>query len=104
MRRKQRNRKEEEEALPKATAVQKVSRLLDVPQSTFRADCHLEMTSNTEAIVEGCSGVLEYNDEVIRLNGGKMVIKITGRNLQIRCMTGESAIVEGFILSIEFLC
>ena len=32
-----------------------------------------------------------------------MVVRFTGRDLQIRCMTQESAVVTGFITSIEFL-
>lgn len=65
---------------------------------------HIEFSKdNQEAIVEGCTGIIEYNDNVIRLNTPKFILRFTGRNLQVSCMTEDSIIVRGFILSMEFL-
>lgn len=53
--------------------------------------------------MEGCQGILEYGEDTVRLSTEGMVVRFTGRDLQIRCMTQESAVVTGFITSIEFL-
>lgn len=64
---------------------------------------HIDFTGNQEALVEGCTGVIEYNDHIIRLNTDQFILKFTGRNLQVSCMTEESMIVKGFIVSLEYL-
>ena len=63
----------------------------------------MEITSNNEAVIEGCKGILEYDDVMIKLNLGKLNVRFTGENLRIRCMNVDNVIVSGFITSIEFL-
>lgn len=64
---------------------------------------HMEINGNTEAIVEGCSGVLEYDTDVVRIRTGKRIVRFTGRGLAIKCLTSESLVVTGFFTGIEFL-
>lgn len=63
----------------------------------------IELNGNRELAVDGCRGILDYDMGLIRINCGKMVLKVTGRNLIIRCMSQDSMIVNGFILSVEFI-
>ncbi len=67
-------------------------------QGTF-----IELNGNRELSVDGCRGILDYDMNLIKINCGKMVLKITGRNMTIRCMSQESVLVDGFILSVEFI-
>ena len=64
---------------------------------------HFEMNSNREVSIEGCKGILQYDENIIRINTGKMVTSFLGRNLSIKCLTPDSLIVQGFITSIEFI-
>ena len=63
----------------------------------------MELNSNREATIDGCKGVLEYDENVVRLNTGQGQVRLTGRGLVIRTLSQNQAVVEGFILSIEFL-
>lgn len=63
---------------------------------------HFEMNSNREVIVEGSRGVLEYSTEIIRINTACMVVAFKGRNLNVKCISPQSLIITGFILSVEF--
>ncbi|MBS6860123.1 MAG: YabP/YqfC family sporulation protein [Clostridiales bacterium] len=65
--------------------------------------CHIELLGNREAVVEGCQGILEYDDDVVRVRAGKLVVRFTGRNLKIRCMTADSLVVDGFLRGMEFM-
>ena len=76
--------------------------LLELPPGLATGMAHIDLMGNREAIVDGCRGILEYGDSVIRLNTGKSIVKFTGRELYIRSLTGTQAIVDGFILTIEF--
>lgn len=64
---------------------------------------HMEINGNTEAVVDGCSGVLEYDSSVVRIRTGKLIVRFTGRGLVIKCLTADSLIVTGFLTGIEFL-
>ncbi len=76
---------------------------LELPHAAVANVSHMELHGNSQVLVEGCGGILEYEAEVIRIRTGKMVTKFTGRGLRVRCMTGNSLIVEGFLTGIEFL-
>ena len=64
---------------------------------------HIELLGNREAVVEGCQGILEYGDDVVRVRAGRLIVRFTGRNLKIRCMTADSLVVEGFLRGMEFM-
>ncbi|MBC8570861.1 YabP/YqfC family sporulation protein [Oscillospiraceae bacterium NSJ-54] len=103
-REKQRNRRPlppEKEIKPKVTT--KVAKVIGVPEDAFSALPQIELSGNREAVVEGCQGILEYDENVIRLSLGRMMLRFCGRNLQLRCMAAESVVVEGYIMSMEFL-
>lgn len=79
-----------------------------IPILTGEADAflpatRLEVTSNKEALVEGCRGVLEYGPEQIKLAGEKLMLRFQGTDLEIKNLTTQSALVVGNIISVEFL-
>jgi sporulation protein YqfC len=75
----------------------------EMPQSAMGGGMHIELSGNTEAVVDGCVGVLEYDENIIRLAGKKMSVRFTGRRLQLKVLTHDSAVLEGFILGVEFI-
>ena len=65
-------------------------------------EIHIELNGNREALVEGCKGIVEYNDSTVRLNTAAGQIRFSGRSLQIACMTEDSMILRGYILGLEY--
>lgn len=98
----ERNRKNQEDSAPNYNA-HKIQDLLDIPPSAMSGIPQIELAGNREAVVEGCQGILEYDENIVKLAAGKMSIKFTGRGLQIKVLTHDSAVVDGFISSIEFI-
>lgn len=86
----------------KLSTVMKIAKLLDMPETAVGNVPMLEIKGNREVIIEGSQGVLEYTSECIRVNTGKMLVRFTGRNLEMKCMTAENLIIEGFIVAIDF--
>lgn len=64
---------------------------------------HMEVNGNREAVVEGCGGVLEYDETVVRVRTPGHVVRFTGRGLTIRCLTADALVVTGYITGIEFM-
>ena len=88
--------------LPEAAGTkQKLSRLFDIPQSAM-AGTQMEIADNQEAVIDGCQGILTYDEHIIRLSCKKMVLTFLGRGLQIKALTSTSAVVSGYIEKIEF--
>lgn len=74
-----------------------------MPDITAVTGSNIELLGNREAIIEGCKGILEYDENTIRLNLGKLSVKFSGIDLCLKCMNTENVIVEGNITSIEFI-
>lgn len=75
---------------------------LEAPPLAKKGMSRVEVTGNSEAVVDGCRGVLEYDDGVISLSLGSRFVRFRGDNLQIHTLLDEQALITGAILSVEF--
>ena len=87
----------------KKSLAETVSGALELPKSTLSGLTHIEFLSNREVSVEGYRGVLEYDENVIRLSAENMVIRIVGKDLYIKCYTPDGVVIGGYFVSLEFL-
>ena len=47
--------------------------------------------------------MLGYSTEAVDINGGSVVVRISGRQLQLQAMTDEELRIDGVIEKIEFV-
>ncbi|MEG1869744.1 MAG: YabP/YqfC family sporulation protein [Oscillospiraceae bacterium] len=95
-----RNRKQK----PSNSQKEKQSGILqELSHELLEQPFHMELGSNREAIIEGSMGILQYDENIIKLGMGQCVTVFRGRNLHIQCMTSSSVIIKGFITGIEFM-
>ena len=85
------------------SVAEKIINTLDLPTGMLSEISHMELASNKEASIDGCSGVLEYDENLIRINLGKTSARFLGKNLTIKSLTKNNCIITGFITSIEFV-
>ncbi len=71
-------------------------------QSTAKLGTRTEICSNRCVTVDGCDGIVDYNDELIILRCGRMKINIAGKDLRLTVFTDTSAVVEGIIKECRF--
>lgn len=86
----------------KSDGKKKVASFLQVPIGTISSVPRFEISGNREVIIDGCKSILVYDENLVKLNTGKMITSFFGRSLTIRSLTPDSLVVEGFITSIEF--
>lgn len=98
-----RRRAESAVSRPAARLTERVEKTLELPVGSLTGAARIEMTGNRRAVVEGCQGIVEYADDIVRLQTGSGLIRFRGRSLSMSCLTEDSAVVEGIILSLEFL-
>ena len=63
---------------------------------------HISISSNREAVVDGCLGVIEYCNESIRLNCKSHIVKFTGEDMCMKTVTSEQYVISGNILTVEY--
>lgn len=87
----------------KPSAGERITQALDIPPIAASGVAHIELMGNREAIVDGVCGVVEYEENIIRLNTGKSMVKFTGKGLAIQVFTQNQAMIAGYIASVEFV-
>ena len=63
----------------------------------------IQITANKKIFIDGCEGILEYQDDIVRINTGTFILLVKGRRLYIKCMTATSITLCGYISGVEFL-
>lgn len=86
---------------PASPLAKQVEHFLELPLGSLASTARIEISDNRQALVEGCQGILEYDDTVIRLATGSGVVRFEGGDLTVFSMDQSAAIVGGLIARIE---
>lgn len=62
----------------------------------------ISITGNRLAVVDGCDGVMDYDEERVILRTGRLTVRMTGRALRLTSLTENSAVIEGLISGVEY--
>lgn len=82
--------------------INKLANKLDKLKSSFNKHSYIQITDNTELIIDRCEQVLAYDESVIKLNLLKNALVIVGTALTMQNFSTEGVIIKGEINSIEF--
>ncbi len=63
----------------------------------------VELTGNREFYMERHRGVLSYSTELVEINGGDLVYRVCGAQLQLLAMTEEELRIGGRIDKVELV-
>lgn len=63
----------------------------------------VEIFSNQRVLIENHKGILEYGDTLMRINCGRVIVKITGQDLALKALSISELAIEGNILTVEYL-
>ena len=76
---------------------------LDLPPVLAPDIPRMELVGNRAFYMDRHRGVLGYSTEVVDINGGSVVVRITGRGLQLQAMTDQELRIDGIIEKIELV-
>ncbi len=62
----------------------------------------IELTGNRTAVVDGCDGIVDYDEERVILRTGRLTVRFLGRGLRLKRLTENSAVIEGLISTVEY--
>lgn len=68
----------------------------------YNIKSHIEIFSDKEITVECCQGILDYNNDYIKLRLSKGNVILFGKGLYISCFECNVIRIKGKLLSLEF--
>ena len=86
----------------KKSIIARAVNAFDLPGEVLTGMPKLTVTGNRRLHIECHKGIIEYNDSLIAVNGGAVLVKIRGEGLEIVSMSAEEILIRGFIVSVEF--
>ncbi len=63
----------------------------------------IEMLGNREIVVDGCKGIVEYEENLIKLSLGDVLLSLTGNSLVITSFDNNIVVINGQIGEISFV-
>ncbi len=81
---------------------QKISEVMNIPDELITDSPKIELESNKRMWIENYQGIIEYSDELVRVNTADFMVVITGNSFTISSVTLEDLCIEGNIISVEF--
>lgn len=75
----------------------------DVLSTQMIKGAHTEIFSNKKLIIEGCQGIVDYQNDYLKLKLKKGFLNIMGTDFLITSFEEEKIVVNGNIISVEFL-
>ena len=90
------NKKSNENLLEKAADI------FDLPGDIVAGMSRITITGCRRVFIENHRGILEYGSEEIDVNGGRVVIKLRGNDLELRSMSESELLITGQLNGIDF--
>lgn len=97
-----RNSAGREEKRSKGSAAARLSERVGLPVDVLKGYPYLQLYGGRRLIIEGACRLLDYGDESLCAQCGKVRIRVSGRKINVGLMDPEALIVSGYIQSVSF--
>lgn len=87
----------------KDAIVKKFAEEMQIPESAVRNTFRIEMRSQSDIEIEGCAGIIEYDESFISLNLCGSILGISGINLEITSFSEMQVIISGTVTQLSFI-
>ncbi len=62
----------------------------------------ITLIGDVQMLLENYGGIIEYNDEILRLKVREGEVVVAGKNLTIKNFLSDELLIEGKIISVEY--
>lgn len=81
----------------------RVADALDLPLDVLCDLPKIEITGQKKISIENPRGILDYNENCVKINTTSGIVKIDGDELFLESITDEGVMINGTIIRIEFV-
>ena len=78
------------------------SSAMDIPEDPFGKASRITLIGSKEAIVDGCFGIIEYSENLVKINTSSGPLSFFGTDFTVCDYSCNSITLRGNILNIEF--
>ncbi len=89
--------------MKRKTVSEKVEKALDIPVGALSKAARMEVSGNRQVLIEGCRGIVKYDEDQIQVRTADGTVRFTGRELCMTSLNPACAVITGRLLSLEFL-
>ncbi len=82
--------------------MEKAARRLEMPADVIAGLPRLEIKGCREVYIENHRGLLLYESNEMRINGGQVMIKLRGEGFVIKAMNATELRIEGLLFGVDF--
>ncbi len=86
----------------KINILEKTSDMLDIPGELALGLFRVTLTGPRKVNIENHRGLLQYEDDLVGVNCGKTIVKIHGRDLEVKQISSSEMLVVGNVKYVEF--
>lgn len=86
----------------KENIFERAADIFDLPGEIVAGMSRITITGCRRVFIENHRGILEYGREEIDVNGGRVIIKLKGKELELRSMSDRELLVTGLLTGISF--
>ena len=83
--------------------VSRAADVFDLPADILGTLPHIELIGDCQMLMNSHQGILAYSREAIDINGGKLIIRVKGEDLELMAMTGCELRIRGKITGLELV-
>lgn len=76
---------------------------LDLPGELASGVAKIELAGNRQFFMSQHQGVLSYSTQLVEISAGVMLVRLTGKELQLQAMTEDELRVGGVIEKVELV-
>ncbi len=84
----------------KESILERCVRALDLPAEAVGVP-RVELVGRNQLRMENHKGILAYGDDEVLVSGGRLVVRVKGRNLELKAMTADELLIMGEIRAVE---
>ena len=77
--------------------------VFDLPADVIAGLPHIELMGDCQLLMNRHEGILSYSTQAIDVNGGALILRILGENLELMSMTGCELRVKGKITGLQLI-
>ena len=77
--------------------ISRAADVFDLPADVISSLPHIELIGDCQLLMNSHQGILSYSREAVDINGGKLILRVRGENLELTAMTGCELRLRGRI-------
>ena len=77
--------------------------VFDLPADVIGSLPHIELIGDCQLLLSGHQGILSYSTETIDINCGKLIVRLSGENLELTAMNSSELRAKGTITRVELM-